>query len=148
MKNCEVKKTVIKHITAAFVFSLLLGSNSSASAGSLLQQWKQGLSGSKLASYVGSVHTRTSSLTEIDFCRNGRYTYNKNAGWDAYGAAAGASNNRITGSWDVQQRGNQFFLVYATDGGEKGNFPIYLQNNGRVNIGGTAFAVQRGGARC
>lgn len=37
---------------------------------------------------------------------------------------------------------------YLTDHGESGTFPIYLQSDGRVNIGGTQFAVQQGGSGC
>lgn len=149
MKNTEVRKmTVIKTLTSAITFTILLGSTSEAFAQSLVQQWKQGLSGSKLASYSGSVLNNNSSLAEIDFCRNGRYTYKKEGSWLERGSAAGASTSRITGTWDVQQRGNQVYLTYVTDGGQKGYFPLYLQNNGRVNIGGTAFGVQRGGAGC
>ena len=115
---------------------------------SLVQQWKQGLSGAKLTSYSGSDISSNSTLTVISFCRNGRYSYYKEGSWSAPGAAAGASNSTITGRWDIQQQGSQTMLVYNADGGERGLFPIYLQNNGRVNIGGAAFAAQQGASGC
>ena len=140
--------TVIKKITTAIAFTTVLASSSTAFGGSLVRQWKQGLSGSQLASYSGSYVTNRSTLTTINFCRNGRYTYAREASWRVKGSAAGASNNRITGRWDVKQRGNQVYLTYVTDRGQRGSFPIYLQNNGRVNIGGAAYGVKRGGAGC
>ncbi len=141
--------TLIKQITTTITFSLLLAAASTVTAAeSLVQQWKQGLSGSKLTSYSGSVINSNSTLTVVSFCHNGRYSYYKEGSWSVPGQAGGASNSQITGRWDIQQQGNQFLLVYVTDNGESGNFPIYLQNNGRVNIGGTEFAVQQGGSGC
>ena len=64
------------------------------------------------------------------------------------GMAGGASNSTITGRWEVIQNSNVVMLKYVTDNGEEGTYPVYLQNNGRVNIGGTAFAVEQGGAGC
>ena len=58
------------------------------------------------------------------------------------GTAGGGSNSNVTGRWDIQKRGNNAILVYVTDKSKQGSFQIYLQNNGRVNIGGDAFAVQ------
>lgn len=140
--------TLIKTITT-IAFSLLLASVPTITvAQSFVQQWKQGLSGSKLTSYSGSVINSNSTLTVINFCNNGRYNYYKEGSWSVPGQAGGASNSQITGRWDIQQQGNQFALTYITDYGEQGSFPIYLQNNGRVNIGGTEFAVQQGGAGC
>ena len=119
-----------------------------AQANSILEQWRNGLSGAKLTSYSGSNITTNSTLTVVDFCANGRYRYYKEGSWSVPGQAGGASNSTITGQWEVVQQGLQTVLSYRTDRGETGVFPIYLQNNGRVNIGGTAFAVERGAARC
>jgi hypothetical protein len=119
-----------------------------AEADSLVQQWQQGLSGAKLTAYSGSVINSNSTLTTIDFCSNGRYRYYKEGSWSVPGMAGGASNNTVTGNWQVQQLGNQVLLLYNTDAGQQGSYPLYLQNNGRVNIGGDAYAVQQGGAGC
>lgn len=119
-----------------------------AHADSILEQWRSGLSGAKLTSYSGSVINSNSTLTVVDFCPDGRYRYYKEGSWSVPGQAGGASNSTVTGRWEVVQEGLQFLLRYRTDRGEQGAFPIYLQNNGRVNIGGTAFAVERGAARC
>ena len=139
--------TFIKQITTTITLGLFLASAPTL-AQSLVQRWKHGLSGTKLTSYSGSVINSNSTLTVVSFCNNGRYSYYKEGSWSVPGQAGGASNNRLTGRWDIRQQGNQTLLVYATDSGEKGAFPIYLQNNGRVNIGGTSFAAQRGGAGC
>ena len=139
--------TFIKQMTTTITLGFLLASTPTV-AQSLVQQWKQGLSGSKLTNYSGSVINSNSTLTIVSFCHNGRYSYYKEGGWSVPSQAWGASNSRITGRWDIQQQGSQFLLVYVTDYGESGTFPIYLQNNGRVNIGGTEFAVQQGGAGC
>lgn len=141
--------TFIKHFTTTVMFSVLLASLPTAGfAQSLVQQWRQGLSGSRLTSYSGSVISSNSSLTIINFCSNGRYSYHREGSWTVPGQAGGASNNRITGRWDIQQQGNRSFLVYQTDDGQSGSFPIYLQNNGRVNIGGASYAIQQRGAGC
>ncbi|MDJ0591751.1 MAG: hypothetical protein QNJ72_17430 [Pleurocapsa sp. MO_226.B13] len=141
--------TLIKQITTTIAFGVLLASVPTLTAAqSLVQQWKQGLSGSKLTNYSGSIINSNSTLTVISFCRNGRYSYYKEGSWSVPGQAGGASNSQITGRWDVQQQGNQVALIYVTDNGQSGVFPMYLQNNGRVNIGGTEFAVQQGGAGC
>ena len=119
-----------------------------ASAQSLAQQWRQGLSGTRLTSYSGSAISSNSTLTVVEFCGNGRYRYYKEGSWSLPGQAGGASTNQITGSWDIQQRYRRTLLVYVTDRGERGSFPIYLQNDRRVNIGGTAFSAQQGAASC
>ncbi len=131
-----------------FVALGLLLTFEAVEASSLVQQWKDGLSGARLTSYSGSAISSNSTLTVINFCRNGRYSYSKEGSWSEPGYAAGASNSTITGNWDVQQSGAYMYLVYRTDNGERGSFPIYLQNNGRVNIGGTSFAAERGASGC
>ena len=142
MINQPIKKSLI--LTLGFLAILA----PKAIAKSLAEQWKQGLSGSRLTSYSGSSISSNSTLTVVNFCRNGRYSYYREGSWTVPGQAGGASNSRITGRWTVQQQGNQVGLIYVTDNGERGYFPMYLQNNGRVNIGGTSFAVQQGGSGC
>lgn len=115
---------------------------------SVEQQWRDGLSGARLASYSGSNITTNSTLTIIEFCRGGRYRYYKEGSWSVPGQAGGASQRVITGHWQIKQYGVSTLLVYQTDDGQKGTFPISLQNNGKVNIGGAAYAVERGGANC
>jgi len=134
-----------KYVALALALSSL---GTQAAAPSILDQWYQGLTGAKLTAYDGSVISNNSTLTVIRFCSDGRYHYSKEGSWYVPGTAGGASNNRISGQWDVQQQGFQTMLVYQTDGGEQGAFPIYLQRNGRVNIGGTAYAVEKGNAGC
>ncbi len=119
-----------------------------AVAQSLVEQWQQGLRGALLTSYSGSVISSNSTLTTIRFCSDGRYRYEKEGSWSVPGMAGGASNNAITGRWDVIQSGTAVLLKYSTDGGEQGTYSLYLQSDGRVNIGGTGFAVQQGGAGC
>lgn len=133
---------------------LLMASVSVFASVPIIQQWKSGLSGARLTSYSGSVVSSHSSLTVIDFCGNGRYTYYKEGSWSVEGRpggtsiAGGASNNTIHGLWDITQTGPTTQLVYQTDNGETGSFVIYLQANGRVNIGGVDYAAQKGGADC
>ena len=133
-------------VTVVIGVCLSLASNTFAQ--SLAEQWRKGLSGAKLTAYSGSVTSSNSSLTVLNICANGRYSYYREASWSADGAAGGASNNRITGEWDVSQNGMQVAITYVTDSGESGAFPVYLQSNGRVNIGGLAYAVQAGAAEC
>ena len=117
-------------------------------ANSLVDQWRKGLSGARLTAYSGSVISSNSSLTVVDICQNGRYSYYKEGSWSASGTAGGSSSNRIHGRWDLKQSGARILITYITDAGQRGSFPIYLQNNGRVNIGGVAYAVQQNGSGC
>ncbi|MGF1529447.1 MAG: hypothetical protein ACFCBW_22090 [Candidatus Competibacterales bacterium] len=125
-----------------------------AFAQSLVDQWRAGLAGSQLTAYQGSPVRDHSTLTVIKFCRGGRYHYYREGSWMAPGrpgepsVGGGASQGRISGTWDVAQQGWTVFLVYQTDDGRQGSFPMYLQHNGRVNIGGLAYAVVQGGAGC
>jgi hypothetical protein len=130
------------------IFAGLLLAATSAAAKDYVELWKQGLSGSKLTAFSGSVTSSNSTLTTVSFCHDGRYSYYREGSWSVPGMAGGASNSTITGRWQVLQIGNNIMLKYITDLGETGVFPVYLQNNGRVNIGGTEFAVQQGGAGC
>ena len=119
-----------------------------AHAQSLVEQWRSGLAGVRLTAYDGSVINSNSTLTVVSFCRDGRYSYYKEGSWSVPGQAGGASQNTITGRWDIQSAAGTILLVYQTDAGESGSFPIYLQANGRVNIGGTSFAAERNAAGC
>lgn len=143
----NMKMNFLKTLIIVTTIGLLLASAPSR-AQSLIQQWKQGLSNTKLTSYSGSVISSNSTLMVINLCGNGRYSYYQEGSWSVPGTAGGASNNRATGSWDIQQIGDQVVLAYVADNGTQGSFPIYLQMNGYVNIGGTAYAVQQGGAEC
>lgn len=138
--------TLAGHITSPGVYAQNYPQTSNSQT--LVQQWQQGLAGSKLTAFDGSRISSNSTLTVIDFCRNGRYRYYKEGSWSVPGMAGGASTNSISGRWSVQQQSGYIVLVYATDAGQQGMFPMYLQQNGRVNLGGTAYAVQRGGAGC
>lgn len=130
------------------IFLCLLLATTPANANDLLAQWQQGLSGARLTAYSGSLLNNNSTLTVLDLCRNGRYSYYREGSWSVPGQAGGASNNRITGRWKLAMQNGQVLLQYATDQGQQGQFPVYLQNNGRVNIGGLDYAVQTGGAEC
>ncbi len=138
---------VSKYTVIVLILTLTVP-GSRAAESSIPDQWRQGLTGARLTAYDGSVTRNNSTLTVIRFCRNGRYHYYKEGSWYVPGTAGGASNNRISGNWDIKQQGFQTLLVYRTDRGNEGAFPIYLQSNGRVNIGGTGFAVERGRAGC
>jgi len=133
-----------QRMTALFFCCLL----QAADANSLEQQWMLALSGAKLTAYSGSIISSNSTLTVINLCSNGRYTYHREGSWSVPGAGGGASNNRIAGTWDIRERGGQVQLSYRTDSGDTGAFPLYSQSNGRINIGGMAYAIQPGAASC
>ncbi len=134
---------------AIFIISSLLCLSTAQAAVNLYQQWKNGLKGSRLTAYSGSVINSNSTLTTINFCHDGqRYNYYREGSWSVPGMAGGASNSRISGRWDIQQTGYSVSLTYVTDQGQSGSFLIYLQSNGKVNIGGTAYSVQSGAADC
>lgn len=140
-------KQLLKIIGIIWLFfigstSLILGQNQ------LITQWKQGLSGTQLTAYEGRITSNNSTLTVLDLCANGRYKYYKEGSWNLPGQAGGASQNIITGKWEVQASQGQLYLTYATDQGEQGAFPIYLMQNGKVSIGGTPFSAVKGAAKC
>ena len=114
----------------------------------LAQQWKQGLSGTKLTNYSGSAISSNSTLTVLELCSNGRYRYYKEGSRSVPGQAGGASQNTVTGYWNIEAKMGNAYITYKTDQGESGYFPIYLLNNGKVSIGGAAFGVQQNAARC
>lgn len=133
-----------------FLFSCLLF-NQASQAKPLIDKWTNGLSGARLTSFSGSSVASSnphSTLTVINFCKNNRYTYRKEGSWTIPNTAAGASNNTISGYWSITQQGLQTLLNYTTDKGVKGAFPIYLQTDGRVNIGGAAYAIEQGKSAC
>ena len=117
-------------------------------AGSLVEEWETGLRGALLTSYSGSVISSNSSLTTLRLCRSGRFRLEREASWSADGAAAGASQRVVSGIWDVMAQGLAIVVTYVTDSGDSGGYPVYLQNDGRVNLGGVSYAAQRGGAGC
>lgn len=114
----------------------------------LLTQWQQGLRGTQLTAYEGRITSNNSTLTVLELCTNGRYKYYKEGSWNLPGQAGGASQNIITGNWEVQAYQGQIYLAYATDQGEQGAFPIYLMQNGKVSIGGTSFSAVQGAPKC
>lgn len=135
--------------TLLFAFIALVIVLPASADGSIVQQWKDGLKGARLVSYSGSVISSNSTLTTINFCNDGlSYNYYKEGSWSVPGMAGGASHNRVTGRWDVRPSLLGVSLNYVTDQGQSGAFPMYLQADGKVNIGGAAYAVQRGGAGC
>ena len=140
----------MKFHTKLTILATLIFCSTSSHANYVVNQWKQGLSGSKLTSLGGgSVINSNSTLTVIRFCRNGRYSYYKEGSWTVPGTAGGASNNTITGRWDIQSSGgNQVMLTYMTDYNDQGAFYIYLERNNKVNIGGTSFTIEQGAAGC
>jgi hypothetical protein len=140
----------MKALNKLALFSLTLFFLSSTYAAiNLYQQWKNGLKGARLVAYSGSVINSNSTLTTINFCHDGQsYNYFREGSWSLPGMAGGASNSKITGKWDIQKSNFGVLLTYITDQGQSGFFPIYLQSNGKVNIGGTAYTVQTGAADC
>ena len=79
-------KNLIKQAVVTITLGFLLAPATTV-AQSLVQQWKQGLSGSRLTSYSGSVINSNSTLTVINFCRNGCYSYYKEGSWSVPGQA-------------------------------------------------------------
>jgi hypothetical protein len=139
----------LKHLNQCLLMLLCCAlSPNLLASDSVVQQWKQGLSGARLTSYSGSVISSNSTLTVINFCESGEYSYYREGSWSVSGSAAGASNQKITGRWDIKKLANSVELTYVTDQGLVGSFAIYLQTNGKVNVGGKAYAVQKQGAGC
>lgn len=114
----------------------------------LVAQWERGLADVRLTSYVGSVVSSNSTLTVLELCRGGRYRYYREGSWSLPGQAGGASSSQVTGRWRIGVVNGTISILYETDEGERGAFPIYLQNDGRVNIGGQAYRAEQGAARC
>ena len=141
-----MKNVLISFFTA--ILFLSLNTSDVLSQPNLAQQWKQGLGGVKLTNYSGSAISSNSTLTVLELCRNGRYRYYKEGSWSVPGQAGGASQNTVSGYWSIEAQNGNAYITYQTDRGEKGYFPIYLLNNGKVSIGGAAFSAQQNAARC
>lgn len=140
-------------IRRAFAVMLSIGigialTTQAVSAGSIVDEWEAGLRGALLTSYSGSIIGSNSSLTTLRLCRSGRFRLERESSWNAGDAAMGASQRVTTGTWDIKAQGQSVTVTYITDSGQSGGYPVYLQNNGRVNLGGTSYAAQRGGAGC
>lgn len=141
-------KPIWRHVLPLTTFLAVTLASLQGLAESPLAQWKTGLSGALLTSYQGSVIGSHSTLTTLRLCRDGRFQLDREGSWNADGAAMGANQSRVTGRWDVIERGGRIVVTYRTDAGDEGGYPVWLQNNGRVNLGGVAYAAQRGGAGC
>ena len=135
-------------LAAVLTLAYLAQAPRQAAADSVLEEWRAGLSGALLASYSGSVISSNSTLTLLRLCRSGRYQIEQEGSWSAEGRAAGAHQTRLSGRYSVQSQDGVIMLDYVTDAGEHGSYPVYLQANGKVNIGGAAYAAERGGAGC
>lgn len=142
------QKRITKLAVPLTAFLAIALASLDALAQSPLAQWKAGLSGTLLTAYSGSIISSNSSLTTLRLCRNGRFQLDREGSWNAGGAAMGANQSRIAGRWDVIESGGQVVVTWTTDAGEQGGYPVWLQNDGRVNLGGVAYAAQRGGAGC
>ena len=147
-KYNKFKKFLVQRISTTLSLGLLLVS--ACTGVQSVRQWKQRLSGSQLVHYWSSSIGYGSTLTEINFCRNGRYnSYNDGS---FYGSPSNSPDfvfdGRENGRWNIQRQDNQIILIYASDTGEKRAAPIELEDNGRIKIGKTSFAVDRKGARC
>jgi hypothetical protein len=140
----------MKALTALAIFFLNLFFLSSTFANiDLYQQWKNGLKGARLVNYSNSLVSSHSTHTTINFCHDGKhYNYFREGSAAALKMAGGASNRKITGTWDIQENSFGVLLIYVTDQGQSGSFPLSLQSDGKVNIGGTAYTVQSGAADC
>ena len=140
-----------KNIFLTLLLTSLLSFNAyatSLTSDPLVKKWETGLAGAKLTYYDGSVISSNSTLTVINFCKNGRYSYYKEGGWFVPGAATGTSYTTIYGQWNILQANGQVLLSYLTDQGKKGTFTLFLQKNGKVNVGGQAYAIQANSANC
>ena len=147
-KYNKFEKFLVQRISTTLSLGLLLVS--ACTGLQSVRQWKQHLSGSQLVYYWSSRGGFGSTLTEINFCRNGRYnSYNDGS---FYGSPSNSADfvfdGRESGRWNIQRQGNKIILIYASDIGKKRAVPVELEDNGRINIGGTFFAVKRKGARC
>lgn len=125
-----------------------LAAQSTPTDAQVVAQWQQGLAGARLTSYSGSAISSNSTLTTLELCRTGRYRFYREGSWSVPGQAGGASTNEVQGRWQVQGANGSILILYETDQGEKGAFPVYLQADGRVNIGGEAYRAEPGAARC
>ncbi len=114
----------------------------------VVTRWQDGLEGVRLTAYSGSAISSNSTLTVLDLCTDGRYRYSQEGSWSVPGQAGGASTNQVTGRWEVGRVNGAVVLLYRSDQGEEGAFPVYLQNDGRVNVGGAAYSAEQGAARC
>jgi len=131
-----------------FSLFLVLGISSFTYADSIVEQWKNELTGSRLTAYTGSASSSNNVLKVINFCSDGRYNDNKKGKWNSSSVAGAVSSAKIEGKWDVREMNTITFLTYESDDGQQGAFPIYLLPSGRVDIGGASYTVDKGKSGC
>ena len=147
-KHNKFKKFLSQRINITLSLGLLLVS--ACTGVQSARQWKQHLSGSQLVYYWASRIGQGSSLTKINFCRNGHYNLYSDGGFFSSPSKSPSFvfDGRENGRWNIQQQDNQIILIYASDRGKRRAFPIKLEDNGQININGTAFYVKQKGAKC
>lgn len=114
------------------------------------------VAGSQLVYYQRTSYVNdntASSITYVNFCRDGRFSLNYDGGFSVEGSggnAHGASYGSNIGTWSVSNQGGSPQVVLTFANGQSSANPVNLNNlrQGRWRIGNTQYALVRNKVRC
>lgn len=115
------------------------------------------IAGSQLVYYQRTSYVNdntASSITYINFCRNGQFSLNYDGGFSVEGRyggnAQGSSQGSNYGTWEVSSHQGQPSVTLRFANGQVNTNPVNLANlrSGRWRIGNTQYALVRNKVRC
>ena len=132
------------------------GKNSSSYSGSKGEAY-QIIAGSQLVYYQRTSYVNdntASSITYINFCRNGQFSLNYDGGFSVEGRyggnAQGSSQGSNYGTWEVSNQQGQPSVTLRFANGQVNTNPVNMANlrSGRWRIGNTQYALVRNKVNC
>nr|WP_298995096.1 hypothetical protein [uncultured Allomuricauda sp.] len=153
-----MKSVVIKMFLGILFFpSFLL-----AQSGDNLTRLKEYIDNGQLVIYTESsvvLDSSSSAITYVDFCEDGTYYYDYEGSFNVKGTqntsnrnnrASGAGVAKNSGSWQVLEHQNAFYLEVTDAFGQKTYYPINIQNlaAGKWKQGNTTYVFAPKKGRC
>ncbi|MEO1653629.1 MAG: hypothetical protein AAFU64_08795 [Bacteroidota bacterium] len=115
------------------------------------------IAGSQLVYYTSNSilsDNRHSSITYVNFCRDGRFWLNYDGSFSVKGStggsAMGASNGTSYGTWELISQAGSPYLRMNFQNGRRDLYPVYkhLILQGSWKNGNTKYAIQRNKVQC
>ncbi len=135
--------------------------NTRASPGPQAAQGSKGevfelVAGSQLVFYQRTSYVNdntASSITYVNFCRDGRFSLNYDGGFRVIasgGNAQGANYGSRSGTWRVDVQGEVPYVTLIYGNGQRQSNPVNVQylRQGRWRIGNTQYALVRNKVSC
>ncbi len=125
---------------------LLVSSATPAFADSVVEQWMQGLGGTRLTLDSPARPARIEPV--VHFCPDGRYRSERRDLRPVTAAASGVEPGGASGRWWIERSGSRVLLRLVSDTGEQDRLAVFRQDDGRVNVAGVAYAPEFHAAGC